>query len=271
MILSFANKELLEDISSKEIAESIKYASEIQYGLLPKERHFSHLNFDYAIWYQPHSVLSGDFFWIGKKNGDTYIAVGDCTGHGIPASLLTVMGINLLNYIILGKDYFTLGEYFKEIDKKWVEIFFSDHEDTTFNNDWMELSVLKINKEKKEIEFCGACTKAFFKASNNMFHVLTGNRFPIGGWQVEKNRIYISKKFNYNLNDEIYLFTDGIIDQFGGERNKRFGIRNFQILVKNLTTSNMKDNIHYIKDIINIWKGNNKQTDDITLMALRFN
>lgn len=250
--------------------ESVIYASEIQKGLLPKSRHFQKMGIDYNVWWEPHSILAGDFYWLGKKDKYFYIAVADCTGHGISASLLTVMGISLLNYIILGKDLQHPGEYLKELDKKWIETFLSDKESDFFNNDWMEIILMKINIDEYSVEFSGAMLYPIIVKQNGDLINVNTNNYPIGGWQIEKNRYYHSEKYILEKGDEIYLFTDGIIDQFGGEKNKKFGIKNFRKLLKEIRTNNLSEKVDEIQRVINLWRGDKEQTDDITLLGLRF-
>lgn len=246
-----------------------QYASEIQKGLLPKARHFEKMGLDYGLFWEPANILSGDFYWLGYKNGYHYIAIADCTGHGISASLLSVMGISLLNYIILGKDYCDLGEYLKELDKKWIETFQSERESDLFNNDWMEIILVKLDLNKKLLEICGARLVAILKKYNGELIFTKTNRYPIGGWQIEKNRDYISDQILFDKNDELYLLTDGIIDQFGGEKNKKFGWKNLLNLI-NLNFDSMQDKIQYIREVISLWKGQMESVDDITLLGLKF-
>lgn len=247
---------------------SVLYASEIQKGLLPKSRHFKKLGMDYGIIWEPHSILSGDFYWLGKKDAYFYIAVADCTGHGISASLLTVMGISLLNYIILGKNFEQIGDYLKELDRKWIETFQSECENNMFNNDWMEIILVRIHSETYRVEFSGAILSAIIKKHTGELITTGFNNYPIGGWQIEKNRNYYSDVYQLEKGDEIFLFTDGIVDQFGGEKNKKFGIKNLKRIIAEDFVS-MNDKIDYMKEVIQAWKGNNLPTDDITVLGLK--
>jgi serine phosphatase RsbU (regulator of sigma subunit) len=254
----------------EEYIQSMQYASEIQKGLLPKKRHFDKMNVQYSIYFKPHSILSGDFYWLGKKNEYFYLVVGDCTGHGIPASLLTVMGISLLNYIVLGKDYNDLGDYLKELDKKWIETFHSDQENFLFNNDWMEMVLVKISPNDLIIEISGAYLPIIIKKNNGELIECYTNKFPIGGWQIESERIYKSQKIKLNKGDEIYLFTDGILDQFGGDKSKRFGKQRLKQFIKEVEFDDINEKIMLFKETLATWQGQNPLTDDQTLIALKF-
>lgn len=258
-------KELIE----MESVTSVIYASEIQNGLLPKKRHFDKIKMDYGIFYRPHSVLSGDFYWLGFKDDKTFLAVADCTGKGISASLLSVMGISLLNYIVLSKNYETLGDYLKELDKKWLETFQSENEDKMFNNDWMEIALLKIDRNNFMLEFSGARLSVIIRRTDGKLVEMRSNRYPIGGWQIEKNREYHTEKIFLEKGYEIYLFSDGITDQFGGDKDKKFGRKNLRKLIQMEFKGSMKEKVDYIKEMLEIWMGKHYQTDDITLIGLR--
>jgi hypothetical protein len=101
------------------------------------------------------------------------------------------MGINLLNYIVLGKDFSKLGDYLNELDKKWIETIQAEEESGNFNNDWLELSLIKINKEQQTVEFSGAKSKFIIKRKNELLQ-FRGDNFPIGGWQIEDERNFTS-------------------------------------------------------------------------------
>lgn len=258
------------DFISTESVTSMLYASEIQKGLLPKKRHFDKMNMDYGILYWPHSVLSGDFYWLGLREDKIFLAVADCTGKGISASLLSVMGISLLNYVILSKSYDLLGDYLKELDKKWLETFQSENEDKMFNNDWMEIALLKIDRKNFILEFSGAKLPVIVKKVDGRLLEMMPNRYPIGGWQIEKNREYHTEKIFLEKGDEIYLFSDGITDQFGGDnQNKKLGKKNLRKLIQTDFKGSMREKVDYIKEMVESWMGKNSQTDDITLIGLR--
>lgn len=254
----------------KDYHASILYASEIQKGLLPKERHFKKTGIDYAVWWEPHSILSGDFYWMGVKDNNIYICVGDCTGHGISASLLSVMGISLLNYIVLGKSFQNLGDYLKELDKKWIETFHSESESKMFNNDWMEMVLLRMDIENNLLEFSGAVLSPIIRKSNGEIISVPTNRFPIGGWQIEKNREFLSYKYKIEKGDEVYLFTDGIKDQFGGDKSKKFGSRKLKNIIQSVALDTMEEKVSFIKEIFYGYKNKNEQTDDVTLIGFKF-
>lgn len=248
----------------KEILSSVQYASLIQKSLFPKERHFRRISQDYGLIFLPHSILSGDFYWIGNKEEEHFIAVADCTGHGIPASLLSVMGISLLNYIVFAKTFRECGNYLEELDKKWIEGFQHEH-NLPFNNDWMEISLLRISKE--QLEIASARQKIIlFNSFTSEIRVIKGDRYPIGGWQLEKNRRFKTICIDKNLYNEVYLLTDGLSDQFGGTLSKKLGMKPLIDIIRTPFGS-VCEKIGFLEDYILNWKKNHTQTDDITMIG----
>lgn len=174
--------------SNKEIFEGFSYAATIQNGLLPQQRHFDRLFSEYFVLYQPQHMISGDFYWIAEKNDCVIFAVADCTGHGIAGAMLSVLAISYLNYVVLGKNHDSLGEILAEVDRKWLETF-NIYADKTRDNDWMEISLCSFNPKTRVLKCAGAKGKITI-INEEGTQILKGDPYPIGGWQIEKNRIY---------------------------------------------------------------------------------
>ena len=134
---------------------SLIYAQTIQNGLLPKARHFEKNFKDHFVLYKPQDKISGDFYWLTKKDDTIFFALADCTGHGVSGAMLSVLGISLLNYVVQ-KNFTLVGDYLTELDKKWVETFNGDQYDFNFNNDWMEITLFSYNTVTKEFQFACA-------------------------------------------------------------------------------------------------------------------
>ena len=167
---------------------SLVYAQTIQHGLLPKTRHFTKFFKDHFVLYKPQDKIGGDFYWLTSKEDTIYFALADCTGHGISGAMLSVLGISLLNYVIQ-KNLGTLGEYLTELDRKWIETFNNELSDSQYNNDWLEITLVSFNTKTREFQYaCGGGEFAIYQ--NNTIKTYRGNSYPIGGWQIEKNRTF---------------------------------------------------------------------------------
>lgn len=253
--------------SNKELLDSIHYAGYVQQGIFPHERHFKRLFNDYFIFYRPQGIVGGDLYWIGEKAGIKYFAVGDCTGHGISGSLLSVMALSFLNYIVLGKTFKKLGEVLQELDKKWIETF---HQGTElgYNNDWLEIGICSFNEKTRELQFAGAFNKLTI-VCNSELKELMGNKFPIGGWQLETCRKYDTQSVVLDENTSVYLYSDGFKDQFGYETKKRYSSKRLKELIYNLHQLPMNEQRAAIEDNFNTWKGIEEQTDDVCLFGVK--
>lgn len=246
--------------------QSLIYAQTIQNGLLPKARHFEKTFKDHFVLYKPQNKISGDFYWLTKKDDTVFFALADCTGHGISGAMLSVLGISLLNYVVQ-KNYAMAGEYLNELDKKWVETFNADQHGFNFNNDWMEITLFTYNVVTKEFQY--ACAGGEFavyqKGSGQTFK---GNNFPIGGWQIEKNRVFITHTLKLEEDAKLYFFSDGLKHQFDSTNKKKFGRKRLLNMLEHYHTFSLDSQQELMEYIFNTWKDDNQQTDDVTLIGI---
>ena len=254
---------------NKELISSLNYAQIIQKGILPKPRHFKRLFSDSFVFYKPQSYISGDFYWIGEAANYTFFAVGDCTGHGVPGALLTMLAHSFLNYIILGKQITNPSEILKEFDKKFIETFTNDDNTDKFENDWIDIALCCFDKEQKLLYFAGAKRKILLISNGNPF-LLAGSNYPIGGWQLEKNRTFNTQIIPIKPKDMIYLGSDGFQDQIGGEKNKKFGSTSLHTLLTEIAHHNGETQLKIIKKTFNDWTFNTEQLDDVCMMGICF-
>jgi serine phosphatase RsbU (regulator of sigma subunit) len=251
-----------------EFLDSLHYASTVQLGVLSHERHFKRNFKDFFIIYQPHNIIGGDLYWTTRKGKYVFLAVGDCTGHGVSGAILTVLAISYLNYILLNKEIKHAGEILDHLDEKWIETF-QQGAKKLHNNDWLEISICVYNTETSEIEFAGANSKALIIKQNGEFLECIGNKYPIGGWQLEKNRKYNTKNIEVLSGDMIYLFSDGFKDQFGGNSGKRLTKKNFYNLLSNSFNLPCEIQKKYLSQQLNNWIGGEEKTDDICVVGVR--
>lgn len=247
--------------------EGLSSAELVQQALLPKKRHFERLFKDSFVFYQPKHIISGDFYWVGKKHDFTYLAVGDCTGHGISAALLSVLALNLLEYVIMNKGLKKPNKILKEFDKKFIESFkYSDKENG--DNPWIDISLVCIDNLENKIYYSSANRKMLIRKKDRSFKVFSGSRYPIGGWQIEQNRTFDTVIINYESGDKIYLGSDGFQDQIGGELNKKFKSKNLHELLTLSGDVNMEKQMQNIISTFNLWKKDNEQVDDLCIVGV---
>ena len=252
-------------VTLTELESSLVYAQTIQTGLLPKARHFNKLFKDHFVFYKPQNKIGGDFYWLTSKDNTLYFALADCTGHGVSGAMLSVLGISLLNYVIQ-KNFDKVGDYLSELDKKWIETFNNEQMESQFNNDWMEITLISYNTITKEFQY--ACAGGEFAIhQNNSIKSYKGNSFPVGGWQIEKNRAFDTFSINLEKNAKFYFFSDGIKHQFDADNAKKFSRKQLFRALENHSALPMQSQNELLEFVFNDWKQSTKQTDDVTLVG----
>jgi len=253
--------------NNKELMDGIHYSQLIQQGILPQERHLKRLFDEYFVLFKPQNIIGGDLYWVGQKGKLKIFAVADCTGHGVSGALLSVLALSFLNYVILGKEFVEIHEVLEELDKKWIETFHQGVE-YGFDNDWMEIGICAFNSETRELQFSGAFNKLTCVHENEMT-TICGNRYPIGGWQLEKTRTYKNHSQILPENTMVYLSSDGFKDQFGFPEGKRFGTKRMTQLISSVAHLPAARQKQVVEAAFESWKGPEVQTDDVCLMGVR--
>lgn len=253
---------------NKKITESINYAKRIQEAILPDTNYIRQYLEESFIMYRPRDVVSGDFPWFLEKNGDIYLAAVDCTGHGVPGALISLIGYFLLNNIVKVEGVSSPSEILDLLDQE-VTRTLKQNESNASTQDGMDIALCKINKETNQLEYAGAHRPLYF-TSNNELYEIKGNKFPIGGAQY-KNRVkFTNTTINYKEGDYFFLFSDGFPDQFGGPKNKKFSPRRIREIIKNNANLGLSQVQHVMDEEFDKWKANNKQTDDVLMIGIKF-
>lgn len=253
---------------NKEYIDSLNNAQIVQKGLLPKKRHFKRLFSKSFVFYQPKQIISGDFFWVGGRHNLRYLVVGDCTGHGISAALISVLALNLLEYVIMNKGIKKTNNILKEVDKKFIESF-KQSDDAFFDNPWIDISIVCVDDDLNKLYFSSANRRMLHIDNAKTMTTYKGSRYPIGGWQVRNNRRFESEVINFEKGDCIYLGSDGYQDQMGGELNKKYKSQKLHdFLAKNshldFDTQSELLEIEFLS-----WKKTHQQTDDICIVGIK--
>jgi serine phosphatase RsbU (regulator of sigma subunit) len=255
------------EVAYKEIRDSINYAKRIQESILPADEMISKVFGDSFIFYRPKDIVCGDFYWFAQRGDEALIAAVDCTGHGVPGALMTVIGNSLLNQIIAGTDTTDPASILTQLDKKLLETF-QQHGNVS-TNDGMDAAIVRYRINKREITFAGA-KRPLYLFKNGELLELKGNKSPIGSFNHNFDKLFTAQKINMNAGDTIYMFSDGLQDQFGGDSGKKFMIKRFRDLLADLQGVPMRDQLKRIEKEIDSWQGAFEQTDDMLLVGIRF-
>ncbi|NMF36567.1 PAS domain S-box protein [Flammeovirga yaeyamensis] len=255
-------------LKNKKITESINYAKRIQGAIIPNTEHIKKDLNDCFIFYKPRDVVSGDFPWYYKKGKDIYIAAVDCTGHGVPGALISLIGYFLLNDIVSSNEDIEPGEVLNKLHEGVTKTLRQDSNSST--RDGMDIALSKIDLESKTVQYAGAHRPLYvYKSSNKEFTQIKGDKFPVGG-EYKTRTSFSTHQLDLEQGDEIFMFSDGYPDQFGGEENRKFGAKRIRELIVNTDHSSMEDIATTFSNTFENWKGNFKQTDDVIMIGIGF-
>lgn len=254
---------------NKKINSSINYAERIQEAILPDNNILQEALPESFIMYKPRDVVSGDFPWFTRKGDDIYISAVDCTGHGVPGAMISVVGYFLLNNIVKYNVADTPGTILDHLDQGVTETFKQNLESSKIK-DGMDVAFCKINLKTKVVEYAGA-HRPMYLVRNGELEEIKGDRFPIGGGSAYRNKTnFTNFVLNIQDGDTIYFFSDGLPDQFGGPKNRKFGPKKIKQFILDNAHLPMPEISQKLEDEYQEWKGDEKQFDDILLFGIRF-
>ena len=258
-------KKIVEE-KNHEISDSINYALRIQTASIPKKEELDSFFKDYDLFFKPKDVVSGDFYWAEKTSDFSLIAVGDCTGHGVPGAITSMIGSMLLNEIFNVKKIYQPDEVLTELNRLVKLTLRQDSASLT--NDGMDIAFCTINYNTLELLYSGANRPLYIIKSNGQFVEYKPTKMSIGG-QVALIQQYELHKIQLQKGDTVALSTDGYADQFGGNNEKKFTSKALRNLISqhHLLSSNELKNI--IETNYYNWKGDFEQTDDVLVFILK--
>jgi len=251
---------------NKNISDSIDYAKYIQKAVLST----SDVNLQYLpehfILDLPKDILSGDFYWFCKIEKKLIIAVLDCTGHGVPGALMSILGITKLDETVLKDNIKQPDKILESLRSKIINAL-GQKRGIDNIKDGIEGSVISFDTGSYKLQYSGSFNPMILIHNNEIFDI-KADRIPIGLYEVIGK--FTLKEIDIEKNDTIYLFSDGIIDQFGGPENRRFMIKHFREMLLGNQNNPMKLQKEIIVKEFNLWKGDLVQTDDILVLGVRF-
>lgn len=252
---------------NKKITESIYYAKRIQSAILPNTKLINRALPDSFIMYKPRDVVSGDFPWFAQVKNEIFVAAVDCTGHGVPGALLSLIGYFLLNDIVRSRKVTDPGKILDLLDEGVTTTLRQDEDAST--RDGMDISLCKINLAERVVEYAGAHRPLYIMKGGVMEEV-KGNKFPIGGGIFKNQTNFTNTKIKLGKGDSIYYCSDGFPDQFGGPEGRKLGPKKMREIIERIHTMPMKEALLIFEEQWESWKGNLKQTDDVLLMGIKF-
>lgn len=250
------------EVKNKEIIDSINYAKRIQTAILPSENQIKKHLKDSFVLYQPKDIVAGDFYWITQINNKVFFAVADCTGHGVPGAMVSVICNNGLNRAVREYGLTDPGKILDKTREIVIEEFEKSSDDV---KDGMDIALCCL--ENNNLEYAGAHNPLWLIRDNELL-TIKANKQPIG--KFDSKEPYTTHKIELKKGDSLYLFSDGYVDQFGGEKGKKFKTSGFRNLLLNIQSKVMQEQQKIIKDNFFKWKGNMEQIDDVCVIGVKF-
>lgn len=268
--LELVNLEVLsknEEIEQKNIDlhSSIRYALTIQQASFPPIQDLTDEFPNSFIYHLPRDIVSGDFYWYRKVNDKFVMAIADCTGHGVPGALTSMIGIALLNEIVSGNKIIDPAKALNLLDKGILKAFENSE---TATNDGMDIGLITIDTQTKTIEYAGA-NRPFLLIRNGELQEYKATKTSIGFKDVP-DKTFEKHVISYQEGDNIYMFSDGYPDQFGGEKNKKFKTKIMKEMLVAASDKPMVEQKEIIDKAYLDWKGDFEQVDDILVSGIKF-
>ncbi len=271
--------------SQKEmITDSISYAKRIQSAMLPSEEQLNQLVPDHFVVYKPKDIVSGDYYWVKEVLDHVVIVGADCTGHGVPGAFMSMLGMTVLNDLISDRCFNAPSAILEQMRLK-IKGLLVQNGDSEEQKDGMDMALAILNKNNREIHFAGANYPLYIirdkkipggkelesyistEGEDFQLYEIKGDKQPIGvHWEEKPFRTH---SIMLQENDTFYLFSDGIVDQYGGPNRKKYKSLNFKKLLLSIQKESMKKQGQILENTFETWKGDMEQIDDVSVIGVK--
>ena len=247
---------------NRDITASLRYAERIQRAMLPREDTFH----DTFVLFMPKDIVSGDFYWMYDNGVYQFIAVCDCTGHGVPGAFMSIIGHNSLNKVVREYGITRPAEILDKLNAEVLKALMQRNEETI--NDGMDMTLVAFDRGKFKLEFSGAYNSMYVVRKGEVF-VYKGDRFPIGMSAISGKKNFTNRNINIKQGDMVYMCTDGYADQFGSAEGKKYKSGNVKKLMSEICDLPVDEQRIKLQKEILTWKGDLQQVDDILFIGTR--
>ncbi len=250
---------------NKEIKYSFDYAKKIQNTVLPRNEVFDNLFAEHFIFFKPRDIVSGDFYWISQSGSRIILTAADCTGHGVPGSLMSMLGITMLHEIVNEKNVMNSEEILNQLRLSIARTLKQEGK-IGEQKDGIDMALMIYDTATRTLEFSGANNPLYIIRNGEMLEY-KGNNMPVAYY--EKMSDFTRYTIEMKQGDRVYMFTDGFPDQFGGPQGKKFKYRPFKDLLLEVSERPMEEQHRILSLIFDEWKGDLSQIDDVLVIGLR--
>ena len=249
---------------NKDMLDSIQYASRIQEAILPDIEKIKNAFSDAFVLYQPKDVVSGDYYFFYQRGSKSFVAAVDCTGHGVPGALMSIIANGILKEVIVKKGITEPSEILYALDE---ELFAALNKKGEITSDGMDVALAVFDSENNSVRYSGAFRPMILLRDNELIE-FEANRYPIG-FYADVEKIFVSKEIEFKKEDTFYFFTDGYCDQFGGELKKKFNKKRFKELLMSLQGMEMEEQHSFLQYALLNWRQGEPQLDDVCIIGVR--
>lgn len=246
---------------------SLKYASFIQRAILPDKRYLQNTLSDYFLLFRPREIVSGDFYYCTRKDELIIVAAGDCTGHGVPGALMSIMGVSFLNEILSARGSFKPATILNLLRERVMNALHQRGEELE-NKDAMDMALVVYNKNNHELQYAGA-NNPLYHMRKKVLTEIKADKMPVGINAIEEES-FTNHSLQLKPGDVVYLFSDGYADQFGGPLDKKFKYGPMKELLMSISDEKMEDQKKILERTIMSWQGDRPQIDDILFFGIKF-
>jgi len=258
--------------TNKGINDSIVYAKRIQNAFQPTDNNLNEFLSESFVIHQPRDIVSGDFYWYVEHRNKVYVAVADCTGHGVSGAFLTLVGMNHLNHIVLDRNLVDPAAILMELDKVLKQTLRTEQkaeEGILVSTDGMDLGLCVYDIDTQVLRFSGARRPIYHFSEGEIVEIKSVKR-SIGEDLHELTPDFITHTLEFGSNDSFYIFSDGLPDQFGEETGRKMGSLRVKELIKKHAYFPFEMQEKFYSEYFKNWKGATKQTDDMLFLGLKF-
>ncbi len=249
----------------KHITDSIEYAKRIQKAILPSLELFSD-KIEHFVLYKPRDIVSGDFYWVDKKDDKQIVITSDCTGHGVPGAFMSMLGVSLLNEIIKNKDITKPDLILNKLRENIISSL-KQMEIKSEVKDGMDMTAIVIDYKNNTLEFAGANNPLIIIRDGDL-QFYKGDKMPVAIH--DSLDPFTLQTIELKKGDAIYTFSDGYPDQFGGPNDKKFLIKNFKDLLMQIQHLSMYEQGEKLNEVFEEWKKEVEQVDDVTVVGIKY-
>ena len=261
------NQKLLVEEKNLKITDSINYARRIQQAILPSQEIIKSVLTDSFIFFKPKDIVSGDFYWMHAIDKNyVLLAAVDCTGHGVPGALMSMMGYNLLEQIVKEHHIFEPAKILNELSKLVVESL-KQTNTLSSSKEAMDIALCRFDFQNNELEFAGAHNSLYLIRNGKLFETKADNRTI--GISLAASLPFTNHKIKLEKGDCLYISSDGYADQFGGINNEKFYYQPFREMLTQIHQLPMNDQRDQLEIIMSEWKGDKEQIDDMLVIGVK--